>query len=51
MGKIKAVCISEKKGTAKTSVGRAMAIQNFGWKATLTQVTGIDKSACCHMKK
>ena len=30
MGKIRAVCISEKKGTAKTSVGRAMAIQNFG---------------------
>lgn len=30
MGKIRAVCISREKGTAKSSVGRALAIEDFG---------------------
>ena len=30
MGKIIAVCISEKKGTAKRNVGKAVFIENFG---------------------
>ena len=30
MGKITAVCISEKKGTQKKNVGSAMLIENFG---------------------
>ena len=30
MGKIRAVCISREKGTPKSSVGRALAIEDFG---------------------
>ena len=30
MGKIRAVCISREKGTAKSSVGRALAVEDFG---------------------
>lgn len=30
MGKIRAVCVSEKKGTQKTNVGRALVIEDFG---------------------
>lgn len=30
MGLVKAVCISEKKGTAKKSVGKAILIEDFG---------------------
>lgn len=30
MGKVKAVCISEKKGTAKRNIGEAKLIKNYG---------------------
>lgn len=32
MGKVRAVCVSEKKGTAKKNVGSAVLIENFGLK-------------------
>ena len=30
MGKVRAVCVSEKKGTQKTNVGKAVFIKDFG---------------------
>ena len=40
MGKILAVCISEKKGTLKKEVGEARLIETLGWRAMPTVEPG-----------
>ena len=43
MGKILALCISEKKGTLKTEINEAKFIEDFGIENMPMQVSGIDK--------
>ena len=41
MGKVMAVCISEKKGTQKRNVHEALFIEDFGLEMMPMQVNGI----------
>ena len=49
MGNIVAVCISEKKGTAKQNVGVCRFIEN--WGRMHMQAAGTDRSVCYLMMK
>lgn len=51
MGKVIAVCISEKKGTQKHPVEEAEFVEDWGIKMMHMQANGIDRSAFCLMKK
>ena len=43
MGIVKAVCISEKKGTAKKNVGECRFIEDWDMKITHMPETGTDR--------
>ena len=52
MGNIVAVCISEKKGTAKQNVGVCRFIERTGvWRRMHMQAAGTDRSVCYLMMK
>ena len=51
MGKVIAVCISEKKGTQKTNIHQARFIKDWGLKVTPTQESGTVRSVFYLMKK
>lgn len=43
MSKVRAICISEKKGTAKVKVPKAEFIEDFELRVMLMLGSGIDK--------
>ena len=51
MGNIVAVCISEKKGTAKQNVGTCRFIENWGLERMPMRAAGTDRSVCYLMMK
>lgn len=51
MGRLKGICISEKRGTEKHEVREAMVKMDWGLKEMRTVVNGIVRSVCFPMKR